>query len=129
MKALLILLFLSLLGCVSQARYDQSQTRIAELQTSLHDSEADLRKAKSTIDELQAHKYQLVEAGGRTWRFDTVTGDSCIKLTTASDWKINSTKRQSCECKDVIADILSRIEKVGNLTEMDKYFRKQSCGF
>lgn len=63
-----------------------------------------LMEANSKWAECRAHKYQLVPSGMRTWRFDTVTGDSCIQLTSEADWKSRKTKEQSCACTDLVND-------------------------
>ena len=46
------------------------------------------------------HHYELREDGLRTFRFDPVTGNTCIQLTTKDDWKRPGTIRQGCEYQD-----------------------------
>jgi hypothetical protein len=41
-------------------------------------------------------RYQLYSRGTRTWRLDTATGESCLVLTTETDWKRPDTKASSC---------------------------------
>jgi hypothetical protein len=92
-------LFLLLASCdqYQKAKYDNSQKQIADLQRELAD-------ADRTISELRAHKYQLFTSGFRTYRLDTTTGATCLKLATESDWKRLRSKRESCECLDFVRD-------------------------
>jgi hypothetical protein len=104
MKALLVLLPCLLCGCVTQAKYDESKKQIESLNKQLKETTDTLMEANSKWAECRAHKYQLVPSGMRTWRFDTVTGDSCIQLTSEADWKSRKTKGQSCACTDLVND-------------------------
>jgi hypothetical protein len=69
--------------------------------------ESDVKQLKAEVIELKRqkatpeHHYELRNEGFRTFRFDPATGDTCIKLTTADDWKRKDTKSQSCECVDM----------------------------
>ena len=56
-------------------------------------------KQKPSLD----HHYELRNAGLRTWRFDSATGDTCIQLTSEADWKRKETKEQSWQCADFTA--------------------------
>jgi hypothetical protein len=69
--------------------------------------EADVNRLKTDVAELKQkqkvapeHRYELRNDGSRTWRFDPATGDTCLKLTSAADWKRKETKFQSCEYSD-----------------------------
>jgi hypothetical protein len=104
MKALLLLLLLPLSGCVSQAKYDESQKQVSSLTKQLKEMTDNTMEANSKWAECRAHKYQLVPSGMRTWRFDTVTGKSCVQLTTAADWKSKNTKAESCACEDLLQE-------------------------
>lgn len=89
-----LLIFLSSLGCDSQ----KQDERIRSL-------EGDVKQLKSDIAEMRQrakteHHYELRNVGFRTFRFDPVTGDTCIQLTSEADWKLKDTKRQSCNCAD-----------------------------
>jgi hypothetical protein len=101
------------LGYVDKKNYEDSQRKIAALQK-------DLAAAQKEVADLKAHQYQFMLVGYRTWRFDTVTGGSCIQLTSESDWKRKETKRQSCDCTDLFTDAEHPPDKA--LTQM-------YCGF
>lgn len=77
------------LGYVEQGQYDA-------LQKQLDKTEVDLKAAKQQVAECQAHKYQIFKEGWRTWRLDTVTGATCILLTTTEDWKKLDTVANGC---------------------------------
>jgi hypothetical protein len=77
------------LGYVEQGKYDA-------LQQQLDAAKTDLKAAQQQVSECQAHKYQVFKDGGRTWRLDTVTGSSCLLLTTKEDWKKLETMASSC---------------------------------
>jgi hypothetical protein len=104
MKALLALLLLPLGGCVLQSKYDESQKQIESLNKQLKETTDGLTEANSKWAECRAHKYQFMLVGFRTFRFDTVTGASCIQLSTDSDWKTKKTRSQSCDCTDLFVD-------------------------
>src|SRR5258708_3118246 len=79
-----------LTGCdayVEKAKYDELQKKLDETTKGLVDAKDELGKAREKIGEYQAHRYEIFKSGFRTWRLDTVTGKSCILLTTDSDWK------------------------------------------
>ena len=84
-------------GCgvfVERAKYDALQQQMAETAKKLKESQEQLAQ-------YQAHRYQTFRVGLRTWRLDTVTGDSCLLLTTDTDWKTPGTKGQGCSCEDL----------------------------
>jgi len=113
---------ISLASCdayVDKAKYEESQKEIADLKRQLSTSQDELKKAQLALGEYQAHKYQVFHNGFRTWRFDSVTGNSCILLTTKEDWKSKDTKGESCECKDLFED--------GK--QPDEEWRKIYCGW
>ena len=66
--------------------------------------EADVKQLKIEVAELkqkpQEHHYELRNEGFRTFRFDPSTGNTCIQLTSPTDWKHKETKAQSCDCSD-----------------------------
>jgi hypothetical protein len=41
-------------------------------------------------------RYQMQTREFRTWRLDTVTGESCLLLTTEADWKDPKIQSQMC---------------------------------
>lgn len=97
----------SLLGCdafVDREKYDASQKQLADLKKQLAETSENLKKAEQKIAEYEAHRYQFMNVTARTWRFDTVTGRSCIQLTSEADWKRKDTKGQSCDCRDLFED-------------------------
>jgi len=89
-----------LTGCdayVEKEKYDVSQKETADLRTQVADLQESLRKAQEQVAQCQAHKYEVFHKGLRTWRLDTVTGNTCILLTTPEDWKKAETKLQECD--------------------------------
>jgi hypothetical protein len=104
--AALTLVF-SIVGCdayVDKSKYDESERQASQLRAELTSVQNDLKKAQQTIAEYQAHKYQFMNTGGRTWRFNTISGNGCIQLTSDYDWKQQKTKEQSCSCEDLFED-------------------------
>ena len=77
------------LGYIDQSKYDA-------LQKQLEKTAADLMTAQQQVAECQAHKYEIYRNGFRTWRLDTVTGATCILLTSDADWKKPDTAAQGC---------------------------------
>ncbi|MFY9561889.1 MAG: hypothetical protein WAQ52_16770 [Terriglobales bacterium] len=69
--------------------------------------EADIKQLKADVAELKQkpkapeHHYELRKDGFRTWRFDPATGQTCLKLTSADDWKRKETQSESCDCTDM----------------------------
>jgi hypothetical protein len=66
--------------------------------------EAQVKQLKAEVVQLNEkppeHHYELRNEGFRTFRFDPSTGDTCIQLTSPTDWKRKETKAQSCDCTD-----------------------------
>jgi len=87
--ALLVACDANTLGYVEKAKYDAVQKQLEK-------TEADLKTAQQQVSECQAHKYQIYREGWRTWRLDTVTGVTCILLTSEADWKKPDTAMQGC---------------------------------
>jgi hypothetical protein len=113
---------ISSLGCdeyVEKSKYDESQKQTADLKKQLAETSNELKKAQQTIAEYQSHKYQFMNVTGRTWRFDTITGRSCIQLTSEADWKRKDTKGESCDCLDLF----------DGSTSPDEGLRKIYCGW
>ncbi len=63
-----------------------------------------IKELNARITQLEAkpadHHYELRVDGLRTFRFDPVTGATCIQLTTEADWKRPETVRQGCQYQD-----------------------------
>jgi|ERR1035438_101264 hypothetical protein len=101
--SLAIVVFIVILlmtGCdayVEKEKYDASQTETANLKRQLAEVQESLRKAQDQVAQCQAHKFEIFHNGFRTWRLDTVTGASCILLTTKEDWKKPETGIQQCD--------------------------------
>ena len=55
----------------------------------------------SRHNEQTDHQYALRSDGDKTWRVDVATGQTCIKLMPAADWKNKENKTQSCPCVDL----------------------------
>ncbi|MHB8217998.1 MAG: hypothetical protein ACYDDS_18145 [Candidatus Sulfotelmatobacter sp.] len=96
-KSLLVLVVCAgMLGCNADTLGYVEKGKYDVLQKQLEKSEADLKTSQQQISECQAHKYQIYKSGWRTWRLDTVTGQTCILLTSESDWKKPETTAQGC---------------------------------
>ena len=97
--ALFFIIVLLLTGCdayVEKEKYDASQKETANLRQQLAEAQESLRKAQDQVAQCQAHKYEIFHQGYRTWRLDTITGTTCILLTTTEDWKKLETLNQGC---------------------------------
>lgn len=80
------------IGLVNEAdaaRADSSKTnQIADLKSQL-------ASAQNTIEQLNGrHEYEFRTVGITTWRFDKVTGTTCLLL--APDWYWKKNQSQSC---------------------------------
>jgi hypothetical protein len=95
-KAVLLLCLLILL--------DTSDCDPAKENQRIDSLEANVKQLKAEVAELKQkppeHHYELRNEGFRTFRFDPSTGDTCIQLTSPTDWKRKETKAQSCDCSD-----------------------------
>jgi hypothetical protein len=116
-ELLLGLLLLSLGACeqagyVEKAKYDQVAHENAELKKQIADKDEEIKKAPH-------HHYSLHREGFRTFRFDADTGQTCIQLTTAEDWKRKDAKQQSCDCQDYMTEV----------GPADDAYRKIYCGW
>jgi hypothetical protein len=103
--------------------------RISSLESEvkqLKDKVAELEQKQTATPE---HHYELRNEGFRTFRFDSATGDTCIKLTSEADWKRKETKEQSCDCTDAFQHwegIVGRTDQ-----EQQNYYNhavKRACG-
>jgi hypothetical protein len=92
------------MGYVEKSKYDVSQEQSKQAQVDLHKAQDDLKKAQQQIADYQAHKYQIYTNGGRTWRLDSVTGKTCVLLTTDEDWKNPKITESGCQCEDAMND-------------------------
>jgi hypothetical protein len=124
MKPIMLLwagvLLLPLFGCedvglVDKAKYDQLAKENVDLKKQLAEKEDEIKKIPN-------HHYSLHREGLRTFRFDADTGQTCIQLTTPEDWKKTDTKRQSCDCQDLISE-------GGGVGSGDDPVRKMYCGW
>ena len=77
------------LGYVEKAKYDA-------LEQQLKKAESDLKTLQQQVSECQSHKYQVYREGLRTWRLDTVTGETCLLLASEGDWKNPKTASMGC---------------------------------
>jgi len=109
-KQLLVLaMCVSLEGCedagfVRKDKYDASQAQLKKAQEELQKAQEELKKAQQQLLESQAHKYQIYTQGWRTWRLDSVTGKTCILLTSPQDWKKPEITQEGCSCEDAMND-------------------------
>lgn len=126
MKILPLLLALIICGCASQHKQDENQQQITELNKQLKELKESLRATQAKLSDNPSPKYQFSQArDGRTWRFDMASGGSCIQLTTDADWKRSGTKRQSCDC----LDLLRELNRQPKLEDADIAYRKLECGW
>ena len=110
MKRAVMGLFLLLLltGCdsyVEKSKYDEAQRQLQKVTAEVDEARRQLGEVQKQNAELSVHKFSTYEAGSRTWRFDSVTGDTCVLLAPAWDWKKKETKAQSCICTDARAEL------------------------
>lgn len=88
---------------IEKSKYEESQAQLQKTRTELEQTKKQLGEAQKQINELSTHKFSTYSSGFRTWRFDSVTGDTCVLLTAEWDWKKKETKSQSCNCQDARA--------------------------
>jgi hypothetical protein len=72
---------------------------LAKLSTGSHEliAKEDLAGLRNALAVLRnTGRFQMIPLGVRTWRLDTVTGQSCLLLTSDQDWKDETVKAQSC---------------------------------
>ena len=100
------------LGYVEKQKYDKLTQENADLKKQLAQKEEEIKNTPH-------HHYSLHADGFRTFRFDSDTGQTCIQLTTPTDWKRPDVKSQSCDCTDLFLDGPTPNETV----------RKMYCGF
>src|SRR5512136_1462010 len=94
--ATMALALLSGVGCTNK----EIEVRLQAQETELKQLKAEVAELKEKQRSAPEHHYELRNAGFRTFRFDSATGDTCIQLTTPDDWKRKETKSQSCGCTD-----------------------------
>lgn len=92
------------MGYLEKSKYDALQEQNKRAQADLQKTQDDLRQAQQQIADYQAHKYQIYTQGWRTWRLDSVTGKTCILLTSDQDWKNPKTTESGCQCEDAMND-------------------------
>lgn len=107
------------LGYVDKSRLDASEKKVADIQKELTDTQDKLALSQKVASDCQAHKFSMFQSGGRTWRLNTVTGESCIALTSNADWKTKQAMQQSCACTDLFEDTVNPNELL----------RKAYCGW
>lgn len=94
-----------LLGaCVQRTEYDSLAKKLADATKEVNETKQQLTETKQQLTELQAHRYQTLTNGGRTWRLDTAKGKTCLLLASEGDWKNPQMKPQSCTCEDFYRD-------------------------
>src|SRR5437016_4012432 len=63
-----------------------------------------MKKAQEALAKCESkpveHKYSTFQQGLTRYRFDEVSGNTCILLTTPENWKRPETKRENCVCID-----------------------------
>jgi hypothetical protein len=91
------------LGCdeyVERSKYDDAAKEASQAKLELEQTKAALEACKKKPE----HHYELRNEGFRTFRFDSSTGDTCIKLTSDADWKRPETIREGCQYQDYLRD-------------------------
>lgn len=127
------LFLLPLSGCgsyVEKSQYDESQRQLQEAQTQLAEAKRQLQQAREQVKEASNPKFSTYKSSFRTWRFNAVTGETCILLTTDDDWKRKKTKAASCECEDATKTLLDSYRKAEpkELTDIWARMKRESCG-
>ena len=125
-RVALLLVTSVFIGCNAHSK-DKIQAQDEQIKR-LEAELAELRQKQTTN-----HHYELRNEGSRTWRFDPATGETCIQLTSAADWKRNETKSQSCDCVDANNKYGEMPMDTGVLRRTaDNYYKllvKPACGF
>ena len=94
-----------LFSCISPALigcgYDVVETKeleklkAAEAEVSrLREQNSQLKQQVATLKSVG--RYQIHQAGSRTWRLDTATGQDCLLLASNEDWKKSDVAMQEC---------------------------------
>ena len=104
------------LGYVERKDYDAVQAKLTE-------AEKKLKDADKQIADFQAHRYSAYRDSWRTWRMDSVSGKTCVLLTTQADWKKPDTKSQSCDCDDYLRNTTNP------LSDENSRLRQSVCGW
>ena len=100
---LMVGLVICLVGCgsyVERSKYEDSQRELQQARAELNQIKSQLKDAHQKLAEASAQKFSTYQNGGRTWRFNSQTGETCILLTSEWDWKNKKTQSQSCDCQD-----------------------------
>ena len=103
LAACLLLVSCEEAGFVEKSKYDA-------LQNELNKAHEEVQKAQQQVTDCQAHKFQIYREGWRTWRLDSVTGKTCILLTSEQDWKNAKTTESGCPCEDAMNDAKNTFE-------------------
>jgi hypothetical protein len=115
------------LGCdqfVDKSKYDAAVKEALQAKQELEQTKSSLEACKQKPE----HHYELRSEGFRTFRFDPSTGETCIKLSSAADWKKPDTIRQGCEYVDYInANPYSDEGKTVNFAECYFVGAKAAC--
>jgi len=117
MKTLLIVLLACVIwgsiACTTDAPAAASDARDQQIKA--------LQQRLSQLEnQPKEHHYELRVDGLRTFRFDPTTGDTCIQLTTNTDWKKPETVRQGCQYQDFLAN---------SANEPGRGYMKAECWF
>lgn len=108
--AILLLSSLLLGGCnryVDREAYERLQKELA-------DAKKELVEARKKLDDSQQNvkpKYTTYQNGGRAWRFNPSSGDTCLLSTEVERTNNSKVRRESCECKDATASYLQSKNK------------------
>lgn len=100
MVKIAFLLSLFILLDSSDCDPQKQDERTRALETDVKQLKVDVAELKQRQNAVPEHHYELRNEGTRTFRFDSATGETCIQLASADDWKRKETKLQSCDCTD-----------------------------
>lgn len=91
-----IVLTLALVSCteIRQEVCVEENKEIEALRSEIEKLKAEVETAKNV------GRYQMRDQGRRTWRFDTVTGRTCLLLAPEEDWKKGEVSAESCAYDD-----------------------------
>jgi hypothetical protein len=131
LKPIFLLSILILLN-TSECDPKKQDERITLLETDVKQLKAEVVGLKEKPDPAPVHHYELRNAGFRTWRFDSATGETCIQLTSDADWKRKETKSQSCDCEDRTAYFnnmpMNNDQQIKSAEHYYDRFVKSACG-
>lgn len=93
MKGAILLVLLSMAACAQQQLTPAESDLLAKFRAGTHEL-----LAKDEVARLRdVGRYQVLPLGGRAWRLDTASGETCLLLANDEDWKNEKVAAQQCQ--------------------------------